>query len=323
MKGVTRQIFAAIGIFGVLVCHAAVDPCSEQYPHLGTDFVTSQSKTVALTFDDAPDPVNTARILDDLSAAGVKATFFVNTNNQMNVASSTQAQALLQRIRDEGHTIGSHTVDHISLDNLDTTRIEYELGGLEGTLGNIGLAAPRLFRAPHGTPFLNPNSADLPRVASVVRRHAVDISWTFAGSNQLDWDCDTNVQCVLNNYLSYFSGGSSGIPLMHAVKAGTAGAVPQLISAGKAAGINFVSVDNFVQEKYGMSSADVVSRVNSNCPNINYNSSTSSGSSSGNGNRNGGGRRSGPGNPGDLGGPGDGGPGGPGGGPDGPGSPTN
>jgi hypothetical protein len=102
-----------------------------------------------------------------------------------------------------------------------------------------------------------------------------------------------------------------------------AGAVPQLISAGKAAGINFVSVDNFVQEKYGMSSADVVSRVNSNCPNINYNSSTSSGSSSGNGNRNGGGRRSGPGNPGDLGGPGDGGPGGPGGGPDGPGSPTN
>lgn len=82
----------------------------------------------------------------------------------------------------------------------------------------------QLFRAPHGTPFLNPNSADLPRVASVVRRHAVDISWTFAGSNQLDWDCDTNVQCVLNNYLSYFSGGSSGIPLMHAVKAGTAGA---------------------------------------------------------------------------------------------------
>lgn len=48
MKGVTRQIFAAIGIFGVLVCHAAVDPCSEQYPHLGTDFVTSQSKVISI-----------------------------------------------------------------------------------------------------------------------------------------------------------------------------------------------------------------------------------------------------------------------------------
>lgn len=54
------------------------------------------------------------------------------------------AQALLQRIKDEGHTIGSHTVDHISLDNLDTTRIEYELGGLESTLGDIGIPAPRV-----------------------------------------------------------------------------------------------------------------------------------------------------------------------------------
>ena len=57
----------------------------------------------------------------------------------------------------------------------------------------------------------------------MVRRHAVVIGWTFGGSSQLDWDCDTSVQCVLNNYLSYFSGGSSGIPLMHAVRGGTAG----------------------------------------------------------------------------------------------------
>ena len=83
----------------------------------------------------------------------------------------------------------------------------------------------QLFRAPHGTPFLNPNDADLPRVASVVRRHAVEVSWTFAGSSTLDWDCDNNVQCVLNNYLSYFSSGSSGIPLLHAVRGGTAGEI--------------------------------------------------------------------------------------------------
>ena len=45
-----------------------------------------------------------------------------------------------------------------------------------------------------------------------------------------------------------------------------AGALPQILQAGKSAGINFVSVDDFVREKYGMSAADVVSRVNSNCP---------------------------------------------------------
>ena len=65
------------------------------------------------------------------------------------------AQALLQRIRDEGHTIGSHTVDHISLDNLDTTRIEYELGGLESTLGDIGIPAPRVGPCEHASQSLS------------------------------------------------------------------------------------------------------------------------------------------------------------------------
>ncbi len=86
-----------------------------------------------------------------------------------------------------------------------------------------GVFNAQIFRAPHGTPFQYSNDPDIPRVASVVRRHAVVIGWTFGGSSQLDWDCDTSVQCVLNNYLSYFSGGSSGIPLMHAVRGGTAG----------------------------------------------------------------------------------------------------
>lgn len=101
-------------------------------------------QTVALTFDDAPDPENTARVLDDLAAAGLKATFFVNTNNQMNVANDATAQALLKRIASEGHTIGSHTVDHIALDDLSTTRIEYELAGLEATLAGLGIATPKV-----------------------------------------------------------------------------------------------------------------------------------------------------------------------------------
>ena len=87
----------------------------------------------------------------------------------------------------------------------------------------------QLFRPPHGTPFIH-NTADVYRVASVVRRHAVMILWTFAGNPTLDWDCDTSVQCVLNNYLSWFQSGTSGIPLMHAVKAGTAGTYPQTLT---------------------------------------------------------------------------------------------
>lgn len=74
-------------------------PCLAQGP-------LSCMQTVALTFDDAPDPVNTAQVLDDLAAAGLKATFFVNTNNQMQVANSVEGQNLLKRMYSEGHTVG-------------------------------------------------------------------------------------------------------------------------------------------------------------------------------------------------------------------------
>ena len=57
---------------------------------------------------------------------------------------SDLGKALLERIANEGHWVGSHTVDHISLDNLDTTRIEYELSGVEQELGNLGIPVPRV-----------------------------------------------------------------------------------------------------------------------------------------------------------------------------------
>lgn len=85
-----------------------------------------------------------------------------------------------------------------------------------------------------------------------------------------------------------------------------AGALPQLLAAGKAAGITFVSVDAFVQERYGMSPTDVVNRVNTVCPNSGWavsaggasSSGGSSGATSGNAaNSNAAGRRAGPGYP--------------------------
>ena len=60
-----------------------------------------------------------------------------------------------------------------------------------------------------------------------------------------------------------------------------AGALPQLLAAGKAAGITFVSVNDFVQERYGMSPSDVVSHINTVCPNSGWAVSSGGASSSG------------------------------------------
>ena len=63
--------------------------------------------TVALTFDDGP-IFRTASVLDQLQAAGMKATFFVNGLNWGDI-NSEQSKALVRRMIAEGHQVGSHT----------------------------------------------------------------------------------------------------------------------------------------------------------------------------------------------------------------------
>lgn len=61
---------------------------------------------IALTFDDGPDPVYTAQLLDLLKRYDAKATFFVVGVH------AKQNPELLKRMRDEGHTIGVHNYEH-------------------------------------------------------------------------------------------------------------------------------------------------------------------------------------------------------------------
>lgn len=64
------------------------------------------SDAVHLTFDDGPDPRSTPAVLDVLANHGARATFFV-------VGRAAQRHPdLVNRIRREGHTIGSHGYLH-------------------------------------------------------------------------------------------------------------------------------------------------------------------------------------------------------------------
>jgi peptidoglycan-N-acetylglucosamine deacetylase len=112
------------------------------------------STSVALTFDDGPDPVNTPKLLDALKAQGVKATFCLVGHR------ARDNQAVVARIWREGHTLCNHSWQH--LDDLGQRPEKYLLSDLRNTNREILRAGPpgatvTYFRAPYGnfSPRLN------------------------------------------------------------------------------------------------------------------------------------------------------------------------
>ena len=71
---------------------------------------------VVLTFDDGPFPVYTQAILDALAQECTKATFF-------NVGTMVKNYPhIAQKVRDDGHTVGTHTWSHVNLAALSTEK---------------------------------------------------------------------------------------------------------------------------------------------------------------------------------------------------------
>jgi peptidoglycan-N-acetylglucosamine deacetylase len=216
--------------------------------------------TIALTFDDGPDLVNTPKVLDVLEREGVHATFFINTENWSSLRHVERARDIVRRIVREGHTLANHTTHHSHLASLSSARIEEEIVGVERTVEDIlGRAAPRitLLRAPYGEPYLGRRrGAGFRNVASIVARHAVHVGWNIAIG---DFSCPRgDAGCVLTAVQRSLDRGSYGIVLLHSTYSQTAGALPGIIAEVRRRGMHFVSVEDAVRARYGRSSAEVV-----------------------------------------------------------------
>lgn len=100
--------------------------------------------TVALTFDDGPDPTYTPRLLDVLDRLSVPATFFLVGR------AVEQHPALVRDIVSGGHAVGSHSYSHPDPWTMGAAAIarDYHLG--RKILEQVcGMPAP-LFRPPKG-----------------------------------------------------------------------------------------------------------------------------------------------------------------------------
>ena len=102
-------------------------------------------REVAITIDDGPDPQVTPAVLDQLDAAGARATFFCIARH------ATAHPGLLREIVRRGHSVQNHTQDHSHRFSLMGPRgIEREVLAAQASMQGLLPAAPTLFRAPAG-----------------------------------------------------------------------------------------------------------------------------------------------------------------------------
>ena len=99
--------------------------------------------TVALTFDDGPDPATTPRILDALDRLGLVATFFCTG------AHVERHPGLACELRDRGHAVGSHGYAHEHHLLHGPGWIARDLDAALRVSAAAGLS-PRWYRPPYG-----------------------------------------------------------------------------------------------------------------------------------------------------------------------------
>ena len=128
---------------GYLVCYGGfegpVDWAMNTAVHGSRD-----RRTIALTFDDGPDPARTPALLDALGELGVPATFFV-------LGEFADAHPeLCARIAREGHELGNHTYTHPYLPLQRSRSVADQLARTDAAIARATGVVPALARPPYG-----------------------------------------------------------------------------------------------------------------------------------------------------------------------------
>jgi peptidoglycan-N-acetylglucosamine deacetylase len=184
---------------------------------------------VVLTFDDGPLPRNSNQILEILASQCVKATFF-------EIGRMAQASPEgVRKLRDAGHTIGTHTQNHpLTMNRMPVERVQKEIedgiASVKAALGDDAALAP-FFRIP-----------------GLMRADAVE---DYAASQGIQiWSADFPADdwrhiSPAREYdlaINRIEAKGKGILLLHDIQARTVAALPRILETLKARGYHIVHV---------------------------------------------------------------------------------
>jgi cellulose synthase/poly-beta-1,6-N-acetylglucosamine synthase-like glycosyltransferase/peptidoglycan/xylan/chitin deacetylase (PgdA/CDA1 family) len=200
---------------------------------------TAQVKahTIALTFDDGPDPVWTPRILDVLRRNHVQATFFV-------VGTQVAAHPeLVRRIVADGHEIGIHTFTHPDLSRLAPWQRSLELRETQLAVAGAAGVTTALLRPPYSSENDALDDADW----SVLKQaDAAGYVTVLSTRDAEDWQ-RPGVDRIVANATPH--GRAGQILLMHDAggdRSQTVAALGALVPRLKAQGFKFATVSDAV-----------------------------------------------------------------------------
>jgi poly-beta-1,6 N-acetyl-D-glucosamine synthase len=190
-------------------------------------------KTVALTFDDGPDPTWTPQILDVLRRHNVPATFFVVGT------AAAEHPGLVRAELAAGHDIGAHTFTHTDLGAVSPTRAGVELSLTQSALAGAAGINTHLLRLPYSSETVDVTS---PELAAARRASQLGYLLVFATQDPEDWR-QPGVGAIVAH--STPPAGQGGVVLLHDAggnRSQTVAAVDQLISKLQAQGYRFTTV---------------------------------------------------------------------------------
>jgi cellulose synthase/poly-beta-1,6-N-acetylglucosamine synthase-like glycosyltransferase/peptidoglycan/xylan/chitin deacetylase (PgdA/CDA1 family)/spore germination protein YaaH len=142
-----------------IITDETIDPLPEPYRVARYGY---NAKSVAITFDDGPDPQWTPKILDVLKRENATATFFLIGLEAKNFGSVTS------RIYREGHEIGNHTFTHPDISNISHSYMKVELNLTEQLFASRLGIHTILFRPPYSIDQ-EPDTEDQVRPLEVVQ----------------------------------------------------------------------------------------------------------------------------------------------------------
>ncbi|MFG2959931.1 bifunctional polysaccharide deacetylase/glycosyltransferase family 2 protein [Streptomyces sp. NPDC048291] len=202
--------------------------------------VSVPSKTIALTFDDGPNPTYTPQVLKILEQYDVPATFFL-------VGSMvSRYPSIVKTMVQQGNEVGIHTFTHVDLSYQSDARVNREMQQTQLALAGAAGITTTLFRAPYSSETDAIDNYSWPVYKKLGKEGYTSV---FVDTDSDDWK-KPGVSKIVK--WATPSGTKGAAVLFHDAggeRSQTIKALPQYIKKMKAKGYTFTTVSGVIEKR--------------------------------------------------------------------------